>query len=159
MLSDYIQPSDVDGEFFKQKIMKISNDVDLISNGLELVGQQFVRMRDIRWRKKWHTRFVGNSCQFIEIWISWLCGIVKKGCAFLLPVPNTKALFAWQKCGYGTSTWEYLERSFVNASAKHWALLSQLYELQWWSLTMTTSVDLLEWYIHDFTSTLSEPWY
>lgn len=48
MLSDYIQPSDVDGEFFKQKIMKISNDVDLISNGLELVGQQFVRMRDIR---------------------------------------------------------------------------------------------------------------
>ncbi|XP_043505940.1 PR domain zinc finger protein 10-like [Polistes fuscatus] len=48
MLSDYIQACDVDGEFFKQRIIKISNEVDLISNGLELVGQQFVRMRDIR---------------------------------------------------------------------------------------------------------------
>lgn len=47
-LSDYIQPSDVNGEFFKQKITKISNEVDLINNDLESVGQQFVRMRDIR---------------------------------------------------------------------------------------------------------------
>lgn len=48
VLSDYIQACDTDSDFFKPKIIKISNDVDLISNGLELVGQQFVRMRDIR---------------------------------------------------------------------------------------------------------------
>ncbi|KAG7213418.1 hypothetical protein KM043_002703 [Ampulex compressa] len=46
--TDYIQACDVNTEFFKQRIIKISNDVDLISNGLEMVGQQFVRMRDIR---------------------------------------------------------------------------------------------------------------
>ncbi|XP_053980870.1 PR domain zinc finger protein 10-like [Hylaeus volcanicus] len=48
VLSDYIQSCDTDSDFFKPKIIKISSDVDLISNGLELVGQQFVRMRDIR---------------------------------------------------------------------------------------------------------------
>ncbi|XP_076239928.1 PR domain zinc finger protein 10 isoform X2 [Calliopsis andreniformis] len=48
VLSDYIQACDTNSEFFKPKIIKISDDVDLISNGLELVGQQFVRMRDIR---------------------------------------------------------------------------------------------------------------
>ncbi|XP_031829350.1 PR domain zinc finger protein 10 [Nomia melanderi] len=48
VLSDYIQACDTNSEFFKPKIIKLSEDVDLISNGLELVGQQFVRMRDIR---------------------------------------------------------------------------------------------------------------
>ncbi|XP_076673343.1 PR domain zinc finger protein 10 isoform X2 [Andrena cerasifolii] len=48
VLSDYIQACDTSSDFFKPKIIKISDDVDLISNGLELVGQQFVRMRDIR---------------------------------------------------------------------------------------------------------------
>lgn len=48
VISDYIQECDVNGDFIKQKVIKITNDVDLISNGLEMVGQQFVRMRDIR---------------------------------------------------------------------------------------------------------------
>lgn len=49
VISDYIQECDVNEEFFKQKIIKITNDVDLIGNGgLEMIGQQFVRMRDIR---------------------------------------------------------------------------------------------------------------
>nr|XP_034187392.1 PR domain zinc finger protein 10-like [Osmia lignaria] len=48
VLSDYIQACDTNSEFFKPRIIKISDDVDLISNGLEIVGQQFVRMRDIR---------------------------------------------------------------------------------------------------------------
>ncbi|XP_029680437.1 PR domain zinc finger protein 10-like isoform X1 [Formica exsecta] len=49
VISDYIQGCDVNGDFLKQKIIKITNDVDLIGNGgLEMVGQQFVRMRDIR---------------------------------------------------------------------------------------------------------------
>ncbi|XP_066596847.1 PR domain zinc finger protein 10-like isoform X2 [Prorops nasuta] len=47
-LSDYIQTCDINTDFFKQKIIKISSDVDLISNGMEFIGQQFVRMRDIR---------------------------------------------------------------------------------------------------------------
>ncbi|KAL0119453.1 hypothetical protein PUN28_007740 [Cardiocondyla obscurior] len=47
VIPDYIQGCD--GDFLKQKIIKITNDVDLISNGgLEMIGQQFVRMRDIR---------------------------------------------------------------------------------------------------------------
>ncbi|XP_024870938.1 PR domain zinc finger protein 10-like isoform X1 [Temnothorax curvispinosus] len=47
VISDYIQGCD--GDFLKQKIIKITNDVDLIGNGgLETIGQQFVRMRDIR---------------------------------------------------------------------------------------------------------------
>lgn len=45
VISDYMQ--DLSGDFLKQKIIKITNDVDLISNGME-IGQQFVRMRDIR---------------------------------------------------------------------------------------------------------------
>ncbi|EZA51044.1 hypothetical protein DMN91_003264 [Ooceraea biroi] len=49
VMSDYMQGCDVNGDFLKQKIIKITNDVDLIGNGgLEMVGQQFVRMRDIR---------------------------------------------------------------------------------------------------------------
>ncbi|KAG5336818.1 PRD10 protein, partial [Acromyrmex heyeri] len=47
VISDYIQGCD--GDFLKQKIIKLTNDVDLIGNGgLEMIGQQFVRMRDIR---------------------------------------------------------------------------------------------------------------
>ncbi|XP_018399988.1 PREDICTED: PR domain zinc finger protein 10-like isoform X1 [Cyphomyrmex costatus] len=47
VISDYIQACD--GDFLKQKIIKLTNDVDLIGNGgLEMIGQQFVRMRDIR---------------------------------------------------------------------------------------------------------------
>lgn len=48
VLSDYIQACETNSDFFKPRIIKISDDVDLISNGLEIVGQQFVRMRDIR---------------------------------------------------------------------------------------------------------------
>lgn len=50
VISDYVQGlGDVNGDFLKQKIIKITNDVDLISNCMEVgVGQQFVRMRDIR---------------------------------------------------------------------------------------------------------------
>lgn len=49
VITDYMQGCDVSGDFLKQKIIKITNDVDLISNGMEVgVGQQFVRMRDIR---------------------------------------------------------------------------------------------------------------
>lgn len=48
VLSDYIQTCETNSDFFKPRIIKISDDVDLISNGLEIVGQQFVRMRDIR---------------------------------------------------------------------------------------------------------------
>ncbi|XP_014468242.1 PREDICTED: PR domain zinc finger protein 10-like isoform X2 [Dinoponera quadriceps] len=49
VISDYLQGCDLDGDFLKQKIIKISSDVDLISNGMEVgVSQQFVRMRDIR---------------------------------------------------------------------------------------------------------------
>lgn len=49
VISDYVQECDMNGDFLKQKIIKITNDVDLISNGMEVgVGQQFVRMRDIR---------------------------------------------------------------------------------------------------------------
>jgi len=46
VIPDYVQGCD--GDFLKQKIIKISDDVDLIPNGLEMIGQQFVRMRDIR---------------------------------------------------------------------------------------------------------------
>ncbi|XP_011165614.2 PR domain zinc finger protein 10 isoform X1 [Solenopsis invicta] len=47
VISDYMQACD--GDFLKQKIIKITDDVDLIGNGgLEMIGQQFVRMRDIR---------------------------------------------------------------------------------------------------------------
>lgn len=49
LISDYMQGCDINADFLKQKIIKITNDVDLISNGgLEMVAQQFVRMRDIR---------------------------------------------------------------------------------------------------------------
>lgn len=62
VISDYIQGCD--GDFLKQKIIKITNDVDLISNGgLEMIGQQFVRMRDIRWGKARHPRHGGWASQ------------------------------------------------------------------------------------------------
>lgn len=48
VLSDYIQTCETNSDFFKPRIIKISDDVDLIGNGLEIIGQQFVRMRDIR---------------------------------------------------------------------------------------------------------------
>lgn len=48
-MSNYVQGCDMNGDFLKQKIIKITNDVDLIGNGsLEMIAQQFVRMRDIR---------------------------------------------------------------------------------------------------------------
>ena len=48
-ITDYIQACDIDSDFLKPRIIKISDDVDLIGNGLELVtNQQFIRMRDIR---------------------------------------------------------------------------------------------------------------
>lgn len=147
MLSDYIQACDVDGEFFKQRIIKISNEVDLISNGLELVGQQFVRMRDIRWRKNRHNPFVGESLPiYRDMNLVTLC-IVKKRLCFFAAGTKHEGIVCLKEVWYGTSTWEYLECSFVSASAKHWALLSQLCDLQRWPLTMTISVDLLEWCI------------
>lgn len=51
LITEYIQTCDAETDFLKPKIIKISDDVDLISNGFEVVGQQYVRMRDIRWRK------------------------------------------------------------------------------------------------------------
>ncbi|XP_011144676.1 PR domain zinc finger protein 10-like [Harpegnathos saltator] len=49
VISDYLQECDMNGDFLKQKIIKITSDVDLINNGTDAgVGQQFVRMRDIR---------------------------------------------------------------------------------------------------------------
>ncbi|XP_033230926.1 PR domain zinc finger protein 10-like isoform X2 [Belonocnema kinseyi] len=47
IMTDSVSACDVD-EFTKPRIFKISDDVDLISGGLESVGQQYVRMRDIR---------------------------------------------------------------------------------------------------------------
>ncbi|KAK0090153.1 hypothetical protein PV325_002578 [Microctonus aethiopoides] len=47
ILSEYIT-YDIDSNVMKPKIIKASNDVDFISHGLEIVGQQFVRIRDIR---------------------------------------------------------------------------------------------------------------
>lgn len=50
LMSDYLQSCEIETDFLKPKIIKISaTEVDLISTGLELNGQQqFVRMRDIR---------------------------------------------------------------------------------------------------------------
>lgn len=49
LMSDYIQAYDIDTDFLKPKVMKIVDGVDLIGNGLDtMVGQQYLRMRDIR---------------------------------------------------------------------------------------------------------------
>ncbi|XP_012283811.1 PR domain zinc finger protein 10 isoform X2 [Orussus abietinus] len=48
LIAEYVQPCDLEQSFLKTKIIKLSNDVDLVTNGYEMVGQQFVRMRDIR---------------------------------------------------------------------------------------------------------------
>ncbi|XP_012252627.2 PR domain zinc finger protein 10 isoform X2 [Athalia rosae] len=48
LMSDYIQAYDIDTDFLKPKVIKLVDGVDLIGNGLDMVGQQFLRMRDIR---------------------------------------------------------------------------------------------------------------
>ncbi|XP_046418986.1 PR domain zinc finger protein 10-like isoform X1 [Neodiprion fabricii] len=48
LMSDYIQAYDIDTDFLKPKVIKLVEGVDLIGNGLDMVGQQFLRMRDIR---------------------------------------------------------------------------------------------------------------
>ena len=47
VMADSVSACSVD-ELSKPRMIKISNDLDLISGGLNSVGQQYVRMRDIR---------------------------------------------------------------------------------------------------------------
>lgn len=48
LMSDYIQAYDIDTDFLKPKVIKLVDGVDLIGNGIDMVGQQYLRMRDIR---------------------------------------------------------------------------------------------------------------
>lgn len=140
VISDYIQGCD--GDFLKQKIIKITNDVDLIGNGgLEMIGQQFVRMRDIRWGKARHPRYRGWASPIYRDMN--LATFVRSRDRLRFFAAVTKS---WRRrLNEATKRFarEYLGiRGFVSVSAKHWALFCWLYALverQWRRLPMITS--------------------
>lgn len=160
VISDYIQGCD--GDFLKQKIIKITSDVDLIGNGgLEMIGQQFVRMRDIRWGKARHPRHGGwaspiyrdmNLATFVRS-RDRLCFFAAVTKSRRRRLDEATRLVARKYLGI---------RGFVSVSAKHWALFCWLYALvdrQWRRLPMITSGfgGFVGNEARSFKSTLPEP--
>lgn len=111
IMTDSVSACDVD-EFTKPRIFKISDDVDLISGGLDSVGQQYVRMRDIRWRDVRLPRKAGFK-RFLEIWISWLlCTARNESCAFRCRYHLVRRRQG-RKNQRKLSVYEHLERSLL----------------------------------------------